>query len=189
MTDTANPSTAPLPTSYLARMIRAARLDSRLYEEVEADRSATWQALGVVVLASLAAGIGMVGHASNVVFVVVNIVVALLSWVIWAVMTYWIGVHVLPEPQTRSDVGELLRTTGFSSAPGVIRVLGAVPGLTEPVLRLLYLGVAVWMLVAMVIAVRQALDYQSTWRAIGVCLIGWTVQAVILIVTIRAAAY
>ena len=37
------------------------------------------------------------------------------------------------------------------------------------------------MLVAMVIAVRQALDYTSTLRAVGVCLIGWLVQVVILI--------
>jgi len=189
MTETANLPAVTPPTSYLARIIRAARLDSQLYEEVEADRSATWQALSVVILAGLASGIGMLGHVSSVAIVIVNIVVALLSWVIWAVMTYWIGVHVLPEPQTQSDIGELLRTTGFSSAPGLIRVLGAVPGVVDPVHQMLYLVAAVWMLVAMVIAVRQALDYQSTWRAIGVCLIGWTVQAVILIVTIRAAAY
>lgn len=189
MTDTEHPSAPTVPTPFLARIIRAARLDSELYEEVEADRSATWQALGVVILTGLASGIGMLGHVSSVTFVVVDIVVAILSWVIWAVMTYWIGVHVLPEPQTRSNVGELLRTTGFSSAPGLIRVLGVIPGLDEAVHQVLYLGAAVWMLVAMVIAVRQALDYQSTWRAIGVCLIGWTVQAVILFVTIRAAAY
>jgi hypothetical protein len=189
MTESESPSAPSVPTPYLTRIIRAARLDSQLYEEVEADRSATWQALSVVVLAGLASGIGMFGHVSSLAFVAVNMVVALLSWVIWAVMTYWIGVHVLPEPQTQSDIGELLRTTGFSSAPGLIRVLGAVPGVVEPVHQTLYMAAAVWMLVAMVIAVRQALDYQSTWRAIGVCLIGWTVQAVILIVTIRAAAY
>jgi hypothetical protein len=189
MTETENPPAPIVPTPYLTRIIRAARLDSELYEEVEADRSATWQALSVVILAGLASGIGMLGHVSSVTFVVVNIVIAMLSWVIWAVMTYWIGVHILPEPQTQSNVGELLRTTGFSSAPGLIRVLGAVPGVDDSAQQILYLGAAVWMLVAMIIAVRQALDYQSTWRAIGVCLIGWTVQAVILIVTIRAAAY
>jgi len=188
MTESAQ-SAAPPRTPYLARIIRAAGLNSQLYEEVEADRTATWQALSVVILAGLAAGIGTIGHASNIVFVAVNIVVALLGWAIWAVMTYWIGVHVLPEPQTRSDIGELLRTTGFSSAPGLIRVLGAVPGLSDPAQQVLYLGAAVWMLLAMVIAVRQALDYHSTWRAIGVCLIGWTVQALILVVTIRAAAF
>ena len=87
---------------------------------------------------------------------------------------------MLPEPQTRADHGELLRTIGFSSAPGLIRVLGIIPGLADPVFSV----AGVWMLVAMVIAVRQALDYKSTWRAIGVCVVGWTIQAVILAIAI-----
>ncbi len=87
---------------------------------------------------------------------------------------------MLPEPQTRADHGELLRTIGFSSAPGLIRVLGIIPGLAD----LVFSVAGVWMLVAMVIAVRQALDYKSTWRAIGVCVVGWTIQAVILAIAI-----
>ncbi len=83
---------------------------------------------------------------------------------------------MLPEPQTRADHGELLRTIGFSSAPGLIRVLGIIPGLAGPIFSV----AGVWMLVAMVIAVRQALDYKSTWRAIGVCVVGWLIQAFIL---------
>jgi hypothetical protein len=184
MTDAVNFSAA----SYVTRMIRAAKLDSALYEEVEADRSATWQALSVVVLSGLAAGIGTIGQFGSLGHVLGGLFLALLGWVIWAAMTYWIGTRVLPEPQTQSDIGELLRTTGFSSAPGLIRVLGAIPGLTSPVHFSLYMVASLWMLVAMVIAVRQALDYTSTWRAVAVCLIGWTVQALILIVTIQAAA-
>ena len=78
----------------------------------------------------------------------------------------------------------MLRTTGYSSARGLIRVLGVLPGLTG----IVFLVAAIWSLIAMVIAVRQALDYRSTWRAIGVCMIGWLVQALILVLTIRAAA-
>jgi len=176
-------------TPFFTRMMRASLLDSQLYEEVEADRSANWQALTVVVLSGCAAGVGMLGRFGGIGHVLGGLFVALLGWVIWATMTYWIGVHVLPEPQTQSDMGELLRTTGFASTPGLLRLFGALPGLTSPVHFSLYLFVSLWMLVAMVIAVRQALDYTSTWRAIGVCLIGWTIQAVILIVTIRAAAF
>jgi hypothetical protein len=101
---------------------------------------------------------------------------ALVGWYIWSFLTYWIGTRFLPEPQTRADYGELLRTIGFSSAPGVIRVLGLIPGLTGPV----FLAASIWMLVAMVIAVRQALDYTGTPRAVGVCVIGWIAQVLIL---------
>ncbi len=75
-----------------------------------------------------------------------------------------------------ADVGQLLRTIGFASSPGLLRILGIVPGMTG----IVFIVCALWMLVAMVIAVRQALDYHGTGRAIAVCLIGWLVQGVIL---------
>jgi hypothetical protein len=158
------------------RIIRAAKLDAQLYEEVEADRDATGQAMVVVVMSALAAGIGSLG-SGGLLGLVGGTIVALVGWFIWAFLTYFIGTRLLPEPQTKADYGELLRTIGFASAPGLIRVFGVIPGLGA----LLFLVAGIWMLVAMVIAVRQALDYTSTPRAVGVCLIGWLVQAVILI--------
>lgn len=161
------------------RMLRAAKLDAQLYEEVEADQGAMGQATAVVLLSSLAAGIGNFSNG-GVSGILVGAVAALVSWYIWAYLTYFIGTRWLAEPQTRADLGELLRTIGFSSAPGVIRVLGVVPGLNA----LVFTAASIWMLVAMVIAVRQALDYHSTGRAIGVCAIGWLVQAVILAIVL-----
>jgi hypothetical protein len=158
------------------RIIRAAKLDAQLYEEVEADRDATGQAMAVVVMSALAAGIGSLG-SGDLLGLVGGTIAALVGWLIWAFLTYFIGTRLLPEPQTKADYGELLRTIGFASAPGLIRVFGVIPGLGA----LLFLVAGIWMLVAMVIAVRQALDYTSTPRAVGVCLIGWLVQAVILI--------
>lgn len=162
-------------TPFVDRMIRAAKLDVHLYEEVEADKRSMGQAMGVVMLSSLAGGIGFMQEA-GLMGLVVGTVGSLLGWYVWAFMTYLIGTKLLPEPQTHADHGELLRTIGFSSSPGLIRVLGIIPGLTGFVNLL----AGVWMLVAMIIAVRQALDYQSTYRAIGVCLIGWIIQALLL---------
>ncbi len=157
------------------RMFRAAKLDAELYEEVEADRDATLQAMTVVLLASVAAGIGSLGSGSAL-GLVTETIGALLAWLFWAFLTYIIGTRLLPEPDTKADYGELLRTIGFASAPGVVQVLGIVPGLGAP----LFLLAGVWMLIAMVIAVRQALDYTSTLRAIGVCLIGWLAAYVMI---------
>ena len=156
------------------RMIRAAKLDVNLYEEVEADKNAMGQAMGVVILSSVAAGIGTIG-TTGLKGLLFGTVTALLAWFIWAFLTYFIGTRLLPEPQTTADYGELLRTIGFSSSPGVLRVLGIIPMLGVIINFL----VGIWMLAAMVIAVRQALDYKSTWRAVGVCLIGWIVQIAI----------
>ena len=156
-------------------MIRAAKLDVQLYEEVEADRGAMGQAMTVVVLSAVAAGVG--GGRAGLFVIVFGTIAALVGWYVWAYLTYFIGTRLLPEPQTRADHGELLRTIGFASAPGVLRVFGIIPGLTS----LVFLVTGLWMLVAMIIAVRQALDYNSTMRAVGVCLIGWLVQAAILL--------
>ena len=158
-------------SSFTNRMIRAAKLDVNLYEEVEADKRAMGQAMGVVVLASLAAGIGSVG-TTGIRGLLLGTVGALIGWFIWAFITFFVGTKILPEPQTEADYGELLRTTGFSSSPGLLRILGVVPLLGT----IIFVGCGIWMLVAMIIAVRQSLDYKSTWRAVGVCIIGWIIQ-------------
>lgn len=157
------------------RMIRAAKFDVHLYEEVEADGSATRQAMGVVVLASLAAGVGSIG-ATGLGGLLLGTLAALGGWYLWAGLTYFIGAKLLPEAQTEADLGQLLRTTGFSSSPGLLRVLGIIPGAGS----LVFAVASVWMLITMVIAVRQALDYKSTWRAVGVCAIGWLIQTLIM---------
>ena len=158
------------------RIIRAAMLDVNLYEEVEADKGAMGQAMGVVVLASIAGGVGSVVEV-GLAGIVIGAIAALIAWYVWAFITYLVGTRLLPEPQTRADLGELLRTIGFSSSPGLIRLLGIIPSLRG----LVFLVAGVWMLIAMIIAVRQALDYQSTLRAVGVCLVGWIIQALILL--------
>jgi len=164
---------------FINRIIRACKLDASLYEEVEADKSATLQAALVVVLSSLAAGVGALSlGASN--FLMAPML-SLISWYIWAYLIYIIGVKIFPESNTKADHGELLRTIGFSSAPGLIRVFGFTPDL----MTLTFLGGGIWMLIAMVIAVRQALDYESTWRAIGVVVIGFLVQAIVFIIILR----
>ena len=165
--------------SMVDRMIRAAKLDAQLYEEVEADKGALGQAMGVVVLASIAGGVGS-GRLGGLTGFFIGTVGALIGWFIWAALTYFIGTKILPEPTTKADVGELLRTTGFSSSPGLIRVLGLIPGFTG----IVFLVSGVWMLTAMIIAVRQALDYRSTFRAVGVCVIGWVVQIVVMLLLV-----
>ena len=156
--------------SFTDRILGAARLDLKTYEEVEADTGGTGQAMAVVLLSSLAGGVGVSSLGTpGPGGIIGGIIAALAGWFVWAFLSYFIGTRLLPEPQTRADLGQLLRTTGFAQAPGILRILGFTPGLGV----LILLVVSVWMLVTMVIAVRQALDYSSTMRAVGVCVVGW----------------
>src|SRR5436190_857800 len=163
-------ATTAATTPFVMRLIGALAIDPVTYEEVEADRSATGQALLVVVLSSVGAGIGARGLGSgspqSMVFISA---LSLIAWAAWALLTYQIGVRLMPEAETKSDVGELMRTIGFAAAPGMLRVFGIVPGAAIPAFAI----TAIWMLVAMVVAVRQALDYDSTGRAVAVCTLGW----------------
>lgn len=172
-------SRASIPTPFPIRLLGALALDPVIYEEVEADRSATWQAMLVVVLSSLSAGIGAFGWGTaswrGVLFISG---LALVSWATWALITFEIGTRLMPETETRADVGQLLRTIGFSAAPGMLRIFGIVPGATLPA----FVITAIWMLLAMVVAVRQALDYQSTARAVAVCGLGWALSIGIAVV-------
>lgn len=155
-------------SGYGTRLLRAIRLDPELYEEVESDHGATGQAILTVVLASVAAGVG--GQLSGSLHgLSLHILVTLIGWYIWAFLSFFIGTRLLPQRQTQANMGELLRCTGFSSAPGMLQVLGLLPGLGA----MARLVAWVWMLAAFVVAVRQALDYSGTGRALVVCLIGW----------------
>tara|TARA_X000001036_G_C20088945_1_gene566280 strand:- start:12 stop:533 length:522 start_codon:yes stop_codon:yes gene_type:complete len=156
------------------RIYRAIKIDVELYEEVERDKSATIQAGLVIVLSSMAAGVGALQlGASN--FLLAPIV-SLISWYVWAYIIYFVGVKLFPEKNTKSNHGELLRTIGFSSAPGLIRVFGVTPDL----MAVTFIGSAFWMLACMVVGVRAALDYKSLWRALGVVIVAWLFQAILL---------
>ena len=145
--------------TFLQRLIGAAALDNAIYEEVEADRGATAQAMTVVVLSSLAGGFGARGlgatNPANIAFF--SLISAGQPGRRGRFSRYQIGGRLLPEPQTRVDVGELLRTTGFAATPGLLRLFGVLPGVTIPAFAI----TSVWMLAAMVVAVRQALDYRA----------------------------
>jgi hypothetical protein len=166
--------------TFARRIIGAAFLDSWVYEEVEADVSSTGQAVALVLLTGVAGGVGLlgVGDAGGAASVVVDAVAAVIGWMAWAMLTYLIGTRLLPEPQTEADVGQLLRTLAFAASPGLLRVFGVIPVLGLPI----YALASAWMFVATFVAVRQALDYRSTGRAIVVCGVGLVLSVVLAVI-------
>ena len=165
-----------MKSNLLNRIYRAIKIDPELYEEVEHDKSATLQAAIVVVLSSLAAGVGAIHLGASNFFL--GPLVSLASWYFWAFLIFIVGTKLFPDKETKSDHGELLRAIGFSSAPGLIRIFGITPEL----MTVTFIGSSFWMLVCMVVAVRQALDYKSLWKAFGVVVLCWFFQAILLFI-------
>ena len=161
--------------SFTERMIGAARLDIDIYEEVEADTTATTQAAGVVAMVAIASAIGGAGGGTE--SAIGGLIGAIVGWLLWAGITYLIGDKVLGGTATW---GELLRTLGFAQAPGVLMVLALVPLLGGIVAFV----VGIWILIAGVIAIRQALDF-GTGRAIATAVLGF-IPYVLLAVLVGA---
>ena len=159
---------------FLRRFIGALVLDASIYEDIEADRSRGLQSLLVVAMAAAGGGVGVVGLGlTGPAGFLAGAVIVLGAWLVWIIAISVVGTIALPEPQTRSGAGEVMRTVGFAMAPGVLLAFAAMRPAALPV----FVIVAVWILAAMVLAMRQALDYRSTARAIAVCVVSWLVAA------------
>jgi len=172
-------------TGLVARMVGAARLDPQVFEEVEADPNATFQAVVVVILVGLATGIGNLTLADfDLLDLIVGIIGGVAQWALWAMITYFIGTSALfREPQTQANWGQLARTLGFAQSPGVLRVFGFIPVIGPVIFFMTFL----WQLATMVVAVRQALDYQSIWRAVGVVVVGFIIVAIVTAIVFAVA--
>ena len=155
------------------RMKGAAMLDIATYEEVEHDQQATGQAAVVVIIVAVCSAIGAIWRGGP--SIIIAPIGAVLGWLLWAAVTYVIGNKLLGGTATW---GELLRTLGFAQSPGVLMIFGIIP-ILGGVVRLV---VALWLLVAGVVAIRQALDF-STGKAILTALLGWCAVAALMFLT------
>jgi hypothetical protein len=164
---------------FVQRFFGALALDPATYEEVEADRHALLQSAAVVGMTCLAAGFAArgLGDVSAGAFILAAVVM-LCGWVVWVTTVSFVGTRFVAEPETRSNVMELLRVMGFAAAPGVFLVLAAMPPAAPTVL----IVVACWMAAASVLAVRQALDYHTIARALVAALAGWILAVVVIAV-------
>ena len=160
------------------RLLGVLVLDASAYENIEADRRSAMQSVIVVMAVCVAGGVGAVGFGlTGVSGFVTGSIVSLGAWMVWAVTVIALGTGALAEPQTRSDLPELLRVLGFAAAPGVFLALAGMPAVAPVVIG----AVTIWMLAAAVVAVRQALDYRSTARAVVVCLIAATLALGVMV--------
>ena len=164
--------------SLVERALAAARLDVTAFEEVEADTTATSQAATIVALSAIAQAIA--AYDQGIGAIVGSLIGALLGWLIWSVVTYFVGTTLFKGTAT---VGELLRTLGFAQAPGVLYIIGVIPILGW----VAAIVIAIWILIAAIIAIRQALDI-TTGQAIITGIVGWLIVIIPLMLFGAAAS-
>ena len=177
----------------IQRMIGAALFNRQTYEEIEADQGALGQAVAVVLLVTLCGVIGgvigglMQGSAGlGILFGLIGgLVFGIVRWALWVTVMYVVGGKMLRTSDTETSWSELGRVMGFAYTPGVLSVFSFIPGIGGlfPVIAFC------WTLAAVTVAVRQALDFESTGRAIGVVLLSGVIGFIpwIIVVIIQWA--
>ena len=151
--------------------VRASVLEREFFKEIKVSRAATGQAFLIVVLVAVASGIGSLDEVGldGLRTLPTGIVLNLVGWIVWASLSYLIGTKLLATPSTDANWSHLARTLGFAQSPGLLRVLGIIPGLGISIA----IVTIVWQFIAMVIAVRVTLGYESHFRAFGVIALGF----------------
>tara|TARA_X000001036_G_scaffold8111_1_gene7240 strand:+ start:339 stop:920 length:582 start_codon:yes stop_codon:yes gene_type:complete len=159
--------------SYAEKIYKAIMLDVEFYESVEANKSLTSQAMMTVALVAIIEGFTKAG-ITDPVYLAQGALGSILRWVVWAFFIAFVGTRILPEPETNPNTGELLRTLGFAYAPGLLLIFQYVPLINYlPIVLIVYF----LQLAAMTVAARQALDFNSTVRAVGVCIVAFIAMA------------
>jgi hypothetical protein len=168
------------------RILGAMKLDPHTFEDIERDPTAMGQAFGVIALAAVSLGIGNVWYG-GITGIVVSVFTSLIGYGFWALVVWLVGTKLMPDPATKAEFPEAFRVIAFAAAPGVLGVITIIPLLGWLLMVLLWL----WSIAAMVIAVKQVLDYTDTFKAVIVVIIGFVaylaVWGTLVFMTIGAA--
>ena len=160
----------------IQRLVRIARFDMSVYEEIEHDENANVEAAVVVLVAAFLSALGAaVGGAGFGGFVSRFLVGVLLNWLLWSYVTMFIGTRLFGG---EASFWEMARTLGYANAPAALGILGAIACIGW------LIGIAAWVLSLVIgfFAVREALDL-PTDKAIITIVIGWVVMLVVNILT------
>jgi len=161
------------------RIVGALKLDGNTFEDIERDPTAMGQAVGVIALAALAGSLGSIWRF-GIGTMVFSMVAALIGYCLWAVVVWLVGTKVMPDPATKADFPEAFRTIAFAAAPGFINVVSVVPFLGAVLTFILFPIVWLWSMAAMVVAVKQVLDYTETFKAVIVVIIGFVAYLIVM---------
>lgn len=163
--------------TFSERMIGALKLDVHTFEDIERDPSAMGQAVGVIALAALAAGLANI-YYGGISGIIIAFIMSLIGYALWATVVWLVGTRLMPDPATKADFPETFRVIGFAAAPGILAIVTIIPLLGWLLMVIVYPIIWIWSMAIMVIGVRQVLDYTDTFKAVVVVIIGFVVYLV-----------
>ena len=158
--------------TFFKKMLRASLLRSELYKEVGRDKGSIRGVVLVILICGICDGIGFIGIRGAEV-ILPAILSRYIGWFLLCAVIYLVGVKMF---EHTSDMGEIMRVTGFANSPGVLAVLGIIPVAGNFIRAVSFL----WMIAAYIVAVRQSLDC-STARSIFIVIQGFIIFLIVYI--------
>jgi hypothetical protein len=164
------------------RVIGVLKLDAGVFEEIEADQTATTQAAIIVLIVAVLSGIGsglsaLLGDGSFILSFFGAIINGFVIWLVWSAATFFVGTNLF---DGQADLGEMLRVIGFAQAPFLLNVIPCMALITW-----------IWALATTFIGIRQGLDLDNTKTLLTalVCLVlFWIVQWILGLIGLSAMA-
>ena len=96
---------------------------------------------------------------------------AILTWFIWAVLIYVIGVKIFPDKESKITFKRILISVGYAHAPGLVRFFAVTPELVIPVIFLTQF----WIFASLIIATKQVLNLKSNFKSFGIIFLSFLI--------------
>ena len=155
-------------------IFRSIKLDKGLYKDPNTFGELSLYYAGLImVLDGVAGAIALSTlYKTNIIF---SGVTALLSWLVWGVLIYVIGIKLFPDQSTNTNFRKIMITVGLAHAPGLFRFLVFVPSLVVPIVFLTQF----WIFASLIIGIRETLNFKSNFKSAGVIIIAFLIISIV----------
>ena len=161
---------------FLNIIIKSIKLDKSLYSENKNFGEASIYFAGLIMILDGMAG-AVAANAIIKTAIAMSGLTAILTWFVWALFIFVIGVKLFPDKQTKVPFKKVLTAVGFAHAPGLLRFFAVTPDLMIPIVFLTQF----WIFAALIISTKQILNLSSSFKSFGIVFLSFLIIAVLSI--------
>ena len=157
---------------FLNIIIRSLKLDKTLYKDNRNFGEAAIYFAGLIMILDGVAG----AVAANTIIktaIGVSGLTAILTWLVWAIFIFVIGVKLFPDKETKVPFKKILIGVGYAHAPGLLRFFAVTPNLMLPIIFITQF----WIFAGLIISTKQILNLKSNFKSFGIVFLSFLIIA------------
>ena len=155
---------------FLNIIFKSIKLDKSLYTDNRNFGEASIYFAGLIMILD---GVAGAVAANTVIKTAIGMsgLTAILTWFIWAILIYVLGVKIFPDKQTKVSFKKVLTAVGFAHAPGLLRFFAVTPELMIPIIFITQF----WIFAGLIISIRQILNFKSNLKSFGIVFLSFLI--------------